>query len=97
MAAVGMNRFTGVSGTRMTFTATGPVTNLAARIASAAKSGDILVGPETARRVGEHIEMIDRGLMDFKNVSEPVHVFSLVRDPQYDGDKITGPGYQPDV
>ena len=30
VAAVGMNRFEGTSGTRMTFTATGPVTNLAA-------------------------------------------------------------------
>ncbi|MDQ7784427.1 MAG: adenylate/guanylate cyclase domain-containing protein [Desulfomonilaceae bacterium] len=77
-AAVGMNRFTGTSGTRMTFTATGPVTNLAARIASAAICGDILVGPETALRVGDHIDLHDRGLMSFKNVSNPVHVFSLV-------------------
>jgi len=80
IAAVGMNRFTGVSGTRMTFTATGPVTNLAARIASAAKHGDILVGPETALRVSEGLRLFDRGLMNFKNVSEPVRVFSLVRD-----------------
>lgn len=78
-AAVGMSRFTGISGTRMTFTATGPVTNVAARIASAAKHGDILVGPETARRVAEDVELFDRGLMNFKNVSEPVRVFSLVR------------------
>ena len=80
-AAVGMSRFTGVSGTRMTFTATGPVTNVAARIASAAKHGDILVGPETARRVAEDedVTLFDRGLMNFKNVSEPVQVFSLVR------------------
>lgn len=78
IAAVGMNRFTGASGTRMTFTATGPVTNLAARIASAARSGDILVGPETARRVNGCIALIDRGLMSFKNVSEPVQVFSVV-------------------
>jgi class 3 adenylate cyclase/rubredoxin len=80
LAAVGMSRFTGTSGTRMTFTATGPVTNLAARIASAAKHGNILVGPETASRVGEDIKLFPRGLMHFKNVSEPVQVFSLVRD-----------------
>jgi adenylate cyclase len=80
LAAVGMSRFTGTSGTRMTFTATGPVTNLAARIASAAKHGDILVGPETASRVGADIKLFPRGLMNFKNVSEPVQVFSLVRD-----------------
>ncbi len=82
MAAVGMNRFEGTSGTRMTFTATGPVTNLAARIASAATNGDILVGPETAHRVGAQMKLFDRGLMGFKNVSEPVHVFSLVWDSQ---------------
>ena len=80
LAAVGMSRFTGSSGTRMTFTATGPVTNLAARIASAAKHGDILVGPETASRVGGDIKLFRRGLMNFKNVSEPVEVFSMVRD-----------------
>ena len=66
----------------MTFTATGPVTNLAARIASAARHGDILVGPETAHRVGGQMNLFDRGLMSFKNVGEPVHVFSLVRDRQ---------------
>jgi class 3 adenylate cyclase len=79
IAAVGMNRFTGISGTRMTFTASGPVTNLAARIASAARHGDILVGPETALRVGENTNLFDRELMNFKNVAEPVRVFSLVR------------------
>ena len=89
LAAVGMSRFTGTSGTRMTFTATGPVTNLAARIASAAKHGDILVGPETASRVGEDIKLFARGLMNFKNVSEPVQVFSLVRDKEMeDGETI---------
>jgi class 3 adenylate cyclase/rubredoxin len=89
LAAVGMSRFTGTSGTRMTFTATGPVTNLAARIASAAKHGDILVGPETASRVGEDIKLFPRGLMHFKNVSEPVQVFSVVRDKENEaGEKI---------
>ncbi len=82
IAAVGMNRFEGISGTRMTFTATGPVTNLAARIASSATHGDILVGPETALRVREDTTLFDRGLINFKNVSEPVQVFSLVRDAE---------------
>jgi len=52
IASVGMNRFHRAVGTRMTFTATGPTTNLAARIAKAAMDGDILVGPETALRIG---------------------------------------------
>jgi class 3 adenylate cyclase/rubredoxin len=88
MASVGMSRFTGISGTRMTFTATGPVTNVAARIASAASSGDILVGPETVLRVREGMVIFDRGLMNFKNMQEPVQVFSLVRDrDSQEGDK----------
>ncbi len=85
-AAVGMSRFKGISGTRMTFSATGPVTNLAARIATAANHGDILVGPETASRVQEDVRLFHRGLMNFKNVSEPVRVFSLVREAENEKD-----------
>lgn len=79
MASVGMSKFEGTTGTRMTFTATGPVTNLAARIAGAAKNGDILVGPVTADHVRNRLHLHPRGLMTFKNVKEPVPVFSLVR------------------
>ena len=76
--SIGMNRFQGDTGTRMTFTASGPVTNLAARIAAAAKNGDILIGPDTAKRVREEILVYDRGLMEFKNVKEKIPVYSLV-------------------
>jgi len=79
IASVGMTKFRGAAGTRMTFTASGPVTNLAARIASAAAGGDILVGPETAGRIRDEINSIDRGLMGFKNVKGKVHVYSLIR------------------
>lgn len=77
-AFLGMTRFQGDTGTRMTFTASGPVTNLAARIASAAKKGDILIGSETASRVEGKIPLHDRGLMKFKNVKERTRVYSLV-------------------
>jgi class 3 adenylate cyclase len=79
IASVGMTKFSGAAGTRMTFTATGPVTNLAARIASAATDGDILAGPETAARIEKEIPLYDRGFMDFKNVKGEVRVFSLLR------------------
>jgi class 3 adenylate cyclase len=78
IAAVGMTKFRGAAGTRMTFTASGPVTNLAARIASAAAGGDILVGPETAGRIKNEIHSFDRGPMSFKNVKGKVRVYSLV-------------------
>jgi class 3 adenylate cyclase len=79
VASLGMTRFKGAAGTRMTFTATGPVTNIAARIASAANSGDILVGSDTAIRIKDELPIFDRGLMNFKNVKKTVHVFSLIR------------------
>lgn len=77
-ASVGANRFRGSSGARTTFTASGPVTNLAARLAAAATEGDILVGPETALRIKNAMTLFDRGYMNFKNISGKVHVFSLV-------------------
>ena len=81
-ASVGMTKFRGAAGTRMTYTATGPVTNLAARIASAATDGDILVGPETADRIRSKLQVYDRGFMKFKNVKEKVRVFSLIRSQE---------------
>jgi class 3 adenylate cyclase len=78
VAAVGMSRFQGKAGTRMTFTASGPVTNLAARLASGATNGDILVGPETVARIGNRMVFYDRGLMRFKNVSVETQVYSLL-------------------
>jgi class 3 adenylate cyclase len=82
MASVGMTKFEGSTGTRMTFTATGPVTNLAARIAAAAKNGGILIGPETAKHVKATFAIFERGFMEFKNVSEPIEIFSLVRSSE---------------
>jgi len=79
IASVGMTRFHGATGTRMTFTASGAVTNLAARIASAASEGDVLIGPETSRRIKTEISVFDRGLMSFKNVKRKVCVYSLIR------------------
>jgi class 3 adenylate cyclase len=79
IAAVGMTEFHGAAGTRMTFTASGPVTNLAARIAAAASKGDILVGPETAKRVKEKIPLYDRGMMHFKNIRGEVRIYSPLR------------------
>jgi class 3 adenylate cyclase len=77
-ASVGMHRFEGSIGTRTTFTASGPVTNLASRIASAAKEGDILVGPETAVRIRNKMTLFGRGRMSFKNVTGLVHIFGLI-------------------
>jgi class 3 adenylate cyclase len=78
-ALVGMTRFKGSLGTRMTFTASGPVTNLAARLASHAKGGDILVGEETKNLINGLWPLYDRGLAKLKGIEEPLRVFSLLR------------------
>jgi class 3 adenylate cyclase len=82
VASVGMTQFRGAAGTRMTYTATGPVTNLAARIASSATHGDILVGSGTADRIQSKLKVYDRGFMKFKNVKEKVRIFSLTRSQE---------------
>jgi len=86
IASVGITKFQGDTGNRMTFTATGPVTNLAARIASAASRGDILVGPEMAKRVKGEIKLYGGRAMKFKNVANRVRVFSLVGMSHPDGE-----------
>lgn len=76
-AQVGSSRFSGATGERWTFTATGPVTNLAARLSHLAHRGEVLLTAETARRVNGHVRLEDHGWQRLKNVSEPVQVYRL--------------------
>ncbi|MBW1703617.1 MAG: GAF domain-containing protein [Deltaproteobacteria bacterium] len=78
-ALVGMTRFKGSLGTRMTYTASGPVTNLAARLASHATGGDILIGDETKNLINGLWPLYDRGSAKLKGIEEPLRVFSLLR------------------
>jgi len=79
-AMLGSSRFEGISGTRWTFTASGPVTNIAARIGSLAKDGAILIGEQTAIRVTDEFNLQDIGSYELKNVSQPVKVFRVPQD-----------------
>jgi DNA-binding response OmpR family regulator len=74
LALVGSTRFEGVRGTRWTFTASGPVTNLAARLAATAGDGQLLVGPETVRRLGDGYRLERLGLVCLKNLDEVVEI-----------------------
>lgn len=76
-ASVGTTRIEGISGTRWTYTASGPVTNLAARLGQLAQDGAILIGPETARRIQGSFELKPLGERELKNVKEPVAVFEV--------------------
>lgn len=77
VALVGSTRFEGIRGARWTFTASGTVTNLAARLAGIAKPGDILIGPETARRLGMRYRLQRLGQEQLKNIDMPVEVYCL--------------------
>jgi class 3 adenylate cyclase len=76
-ALVGMTRFKGSLSTRMTYTATGQVTNIAARLSDLAKKGDILIGEETARLIEGLWPVFDRGKALLKGIDEPLRVYSL--------------------
>ncbi|MGD9817076.1 MAG: adenylate/guanylate cyclase domain-containing protein [Desulfomonilaceae bacterium] len=76
-ASVGTSRFQGRAGARTTFTATGPLTNLAARLAAVSEPGQILVGPETARRINGLFRLEKLGPMTFKNIKNAVEVYNL--------------------
>ena len=74
-ALVGSTRFEGVRGARWTFTASGTVTNLAARLAGLATPGAILIGAETARRLGERYSLQRLGQEQLKNIATPVEIY----------------------
>ena len=77
-ALVGSTRFEGARGTRWTFTASGPVTNLAARLAGAAEAGQALVGAATARFLADRYQLEDLGHRELKNIADPVQVYRVL-------------------
>jgi len=77
-ALVGATKLDAGGGGRWTFTASGPTTNLAARIAGLTTGGEVRVGPETAGRIKHHYVLQDTGEHQLKNVSLPVQVYRLV-------------------
>jgi DNA-binding response OmpR family regulator len=78
VALVGSTRFEGLRGTRWTFTASGPVTILAARLASIADAGQILVGPQTVHRLGDRYRLQRLGRELLKNIAEAVDVHHIL-------------------
>jgi class 3 adenylate cyclase len=76
-AAVGATKIEGTAGTRWTYTASGPVTNIAARLAALGAGASVFIGPETARRLSGWLDLEDLGERLLRNVEEPVRVFRL--------------------
>ena len=54
------------------------MTNLAARLADEAKPGQILVGPETVRRLDKRYRFQRLGYERFKNMAEPIEIYCLL-------------------
>jgi class 3 adenylate cyclase/HAMP domain-containing protein len=86
-ALVGATKLGGAGGQRWVFTASGPTTNVAARIAASAAGGEIAVGPTTAERIRGHFVLEALGEKTFKNVSQPIAIYRLIPPGVYD--KVT--------
>ena len=80
-ALVGMTQFAGSLNTRMTYTASGQVTNLAARLGAQAKRGDILIGDQTKQLIEALMPVYDRGQAKLKGFKEPQKIYSLLENP----------------
>jgi len=76
-ALVGATRLRGRTGERRQFAATGPVTNVAARVCALADHGQILVTGTVARMHRETFAFRRLGRRRLKNVSAPVEVFEV--------------------
>ncbi len=77
IASVGATKIEGMVGTRWTYTASGPTTNVAARLSALAKGEAIVFSEETRRRLGDEFDVEDLGFQSLKNVSEPIRAYCL--------------------
>jgi class 3 adenylate cyclase len=75
---VGSTRLQGAGDARWTFTATGAVTNIAARLGAYATKGAIVVSEATARRIGREFMLYPLGAQPLKNIRDPVVLFQLL-------------------
>lgn len=83
-ALVGFTKYESNSGDRVTFTASGRTTIVAARLEATATGGSVLLSEETMRRVADRQEFAalgwradSLGAVQFKNLSDPEQVYRL--------------------
>jgi class 3 adenylate cyclase/HAMP domain-containing protein len=74
---VGSTKLRGTAGERWTFTASGPVTNLAARLGDYADDGQIFISAETAQRVRDAFHLSPAGSVELKNIGHAVEVWQV--------------------
>ena len=78
----------GASGVRWTYTASGAVTNIAARIAALSAAGTVLVGPETARRITGLFPVRQLGILPLKNITEDVMIYQILESTERQGEPL---------
>ncbi len=80
IASVGSTRFKGIAGDRWTFTASGAVTNIAARVCSIARDGQILVTALTSDHIKNEFKLGDPQEQILKNVSKAIQIREVLLD-----------------
>jgi class 3 adenylate cyclase len=78
-ASVGATKIQGGAGLRWTYTASGPTTNVAARIGALGE--EIAITAETRRRIGAAFAVESLGEKTLKNVKAPLEVFRVTEAP----------------
>lgn len=76
-ALVGMTHLKGTLNSRMTYTASGAVTNLASRLAQYATGGKILFSESTKQAICNLWPIKDCGLTPLKGIEDPVRIYTL--------------------
>ncbi len=74
---LGSTKMRGTGGDRWTFTASGPVTIMAARLSEYGNGGQTLIGEETARRIREVYPLTPLGKVDLKNLEDSGEVYEV--------------------
>jgi len=76
-AFVGVTRFRGRTGERWTYTASGPVTNIAARLCTLAQDGDILVSGVATGYLEDVYSLEPMGVQPMRNIGPAIDVYTL--------------------
>lgn len=85
IASVGATKIQGGGGSRWTYTASGPTTNLAARVGALGELDWIAVTDETRQRLGDLFELDAMGPQTLKNVKESVPTFRVLAEKTLPG------------
>jgi len=78
VAMIGATRLEGYYGSRWTYTALGSTVNIASRIGSYARNGEILLSNKTASRIRNEFSIQHLGPQKFKNVKKEISIYRVI-------------------